>query len=425
MPKADLDLRNEVLSVLARPVKQLEILQPEFYPTKNDAFISPEHTGTVAPGGTIEPREILRLRRRIADKQRDVERRNERLKELGGPLEDDSTRGKDGTGGQNPGGGAAGGGKGSGGSGSGGGGKGQGGGGSGGGSGGGIKGPGGGGLGGGGGPAGPVGGGGGTSGDAQKDAERRRLTRMVKTLRDELAKLQAELETKVPSAKPTTEEAPERKIPELASMERVMVWSHDLDVKPQVSYRYRAVAQVFNPFFGRKRQLVSQQASFADPLVLVSAPTPWSNPIQVTPSSTFFVTGASIDGGALGLGTAEVEVYRLVEGVRRRQQFTVQPGDRIGRLVEPRRSEGGEPIDYTTDWFVVAIVEDTTVERGEQDRSKGFTVVVRQLEVGETVALRSPSADNESADRRRLMEEAFLAQPTAAAPPVGSGAAGG
>jgi len=408
IPRADIDLRNEVLATLSRPVKQFEILQPEFYPTKNDAFISPEHAGTTTPGVEIEPRDILRLRRRIADKDREIARRDERLKEIGGPLEDDATRGRDSGGSQGSGGS-------DGGRGAGGGGRGPGGGGGGGG-----RGPGGGGgL--GGGPAGGTGaGGGGASGDAQKDAERRRLTRLLKSLREDRERLQADLESKVPSAKPDDAEAVVRTIADLASMERVMVWCHDVKVSPEVSYRYRAVAQVFNPFFERKRQLVSQQSSYSDPLVLVSAPTAWSEPVQVTPSSTFFVTGGSLDGGALGLGTVEVEVYRLVEGVRRRQEFTVQPGDRIGRLVEPRRSEGGDAVDYTTDWFVVAIVEDTAVERAEHDRSKGYVVVVRQLEVGDGVNLRSPDSDSGSSDRRRLMEEAVLAQPTVTAPPSGT-----
>jgi len=401
IPNASVELRNEILGTLARAVKQLEILQPEFYPTKNDSFVAP---GVTSDGGAsgkgVEPREILRLRQRIVNAERRLMKLVETLTEAGGALGDDPKGA--------PGGGASGGDGRRGGGGSGGGGPPP------------RGGSGGGGIGGGGGV---MGGGGAGSGDAQKDALRRQLTKRVKAATEEIAKFKAELEAKVPSAAKPAADAEEdsKRLADLATLDRIMVWAHDLDVKPQASYRYRCIAEAFNPYFGRKHQLVGQQASFADAMVIRSAPSSWSNPVQVTPSSTFFVTSASTDGGALGLGTAEIEVYRLVEGVRRRQQFTLQPGDRIGRVVEPRRNEGGDSVDFTTDWFLVAIVEDSAAEGRDQDRAKGFFVVVRQMQGDDEIGLRSPLQDSESIDRRRLMEEAVTGQPTASGAPAAGG----
>lgn len=410
IPRADLDLRNEVLAKLARPPLQFEILQPDFYPTKNEAIFTEERlaaAGTATPG---ESREIARLRQRISDRQRQLALREEELRAAGGPLDEEpQQRGGDG----------ARGGSGSGGSGEGGrrGGGAGGGGGLGGGSGGGL---------GGGGPmggGGAMGGAGGPSGDPAKDALRRRLTRLVKQLKEEIASLTAQLEEKVPSARRSgdQEDSATKTLPDLATLDRVMVWAHDVAVRPQATYRYRAFVEVYNPFFGRKSQLVPQQASYAASLVLRSEPSAWSQPVQVTPSSTFFVTNATTEGGALGLGTADIEVFRLVEGVRRRHQFTVQPGDRIGRVVEPRRNETGPSIDFTTDWFVVAILEDLTLDRAETERARACMVVVRRVDGGDEIVLRSPPADAESPDRRRLIEESQAA-PTAGVGGGGSGA---
>lgn len=424
IPTADIALRDTVLGELGKPVMQLEILQPDFYPTKNDAYITPDHVNANAADTAPEPRDILRLRSRIKERERDLAKKEQRLKDIGGPLEDEPKKpgegGKGGAGGT--GGGGFGGSGGSGGGGSGGGGSG-GRGGRGGGGGGGMGGGKGGGMGGGGsmGESAPPAGGGGT--DEKNNAERRGLTKKVKALKEELGKLREELETKVPTPKkPEGDAEEETKIVDISALETIMVWAHDLTVKPQISYRYRCVVEVFNPFFGHRRQLVPQQASYSDALVLKSEPSSWSNPVQVTPPSTFFVTGASTEGGALGMGTAVVEVYRIVEGVRRRSEFSVQPGERIGKLLDPKKSEGGDAVDFTTDWYVVAIVADSTVEHGDSDRSKGAIVVVRQIAAGESVDLRSPGVESDSADRRRLFEESEIGQPTASAAPPAGGA---
>lgn len=397
IPNADVDLRNEVLAVLAQPERQLEILQPDFYPTKNDSFISPVHASST-PERSAEPREIQRLRQRLSRAQAQLTKAEEALKEAGGPVADPPPK--------EGGGGASGRGDGD---------KNR-------------RGGGGGSRGGGGPPGGGMGGGGSGGGGAgftdrpadgqQSESARRILTRRVKNLQEDVERFKSELEAKAPS--PSKEGDAEktadavRTIVDLSTTDRLLVWTHDLNVRPEVSYRYRCIVAAFNPFFGRQRQLVNQQASLADSLVIRSAPGPWSNPVEVTPSSTFFVTSASAEGGALGLGTAEFEVYRLIEGVRRRQQFTVQPGERIGRLVEPRRADGGDAIDFTTDWFLVAIVEDPSLERSELDRSKSYIVVVRQMNVTEDgTMLRSPTSDSESGDRRRLMEETVVEQAAA------------
>lgn len=429
---ADLTLRDQVMRQLASPARQLEILQPAFYDTRNDSFIQPGSAPEAGAANLAEAREIMKVRRRLDDVVRDIAKTDEKLKEAGGPLEPDDLRKKDkdqnkggagapagGGGGFGGAGGPAGGSGGSGGSGSGGG---SGGNGKRGGGGGNVPPPGGGGLGGGGGGGvmGPPPGSGAGAGDDSKKELRLRLTRKLKELKETAARYQKDLDAKAPAAAPKEGE----KTPTVTDINRedtIPIWAHDLDVKPESTYRYRCIVQVYNPFFGRKRQLVPQQVGLSDAFVLASEASGWSNPVQVTPPFIFFVTGAAAEGGSLDLGTAEVEVYRLIEGVRKRQQFTVQPGDRIGRVVTPRKTEGGAPVDFTTDWYVLAIVEDLAGDRGPADRQRPAFVLVRRAGQDERLELRVPVTDSENADRRRLQDEAALA-PTAAAPPEKTGA---
>ena len=112
--------------------------------------------------------------------------------------------------------------------------------------------------------------------------------------------------------------------------------------------------------------------------------------------------------GRLGLGYAKIELYRFHDGERRLETVVVQPGDRIAASTE--RARGNEtPVDFSTEWFVVDVVEDSASDRGER---RGANVVVRRM--GDSgLEVRSPKADMADEDRIRFNDESESARTAA------------
>ncbi|MBL9150308.1 MAG: hypothetical protein JNM94_16590 [Phycisphaerae bacterium] len=387
IPKADANLRQSVFTEFAQRDRILAVLQPDFLPTKGNSFSSTLILGAKdnAPtnaAGSNDADEVRSLRRQASRLADDVARVEEELKPLGGPLEEETPeqrrerekRERDAERGTGSGGSGGGGG------------------------GGGVAPPGGGGLGGGQGPGKRQG-----SGDAEENKQKRRqLTKKLNTLKGKLDKINAQLAKLAPGQQV---QAGTVNAIDLSKDESVFVWAHDIDVVTGGTYRYRCRADLLNPFFARKRQLVKEQAGLADNFVMASAVSEWGEPITVQPSVSFFVTDASPGDGRLGLGYAKVEVYRFFDGQRRSESFTVQPGDRIGGKSE-RAKGGATPVDFTTDWYVVDIVESGG---GDRDNRAGTRVVVRRIdESGSEV--RTPSGDTTDSDRTRYQDEVTSAR---------------
>jgi hypothetical protein len=218
---------------------------------------------------------------------------------------------------------------------------------------------------------------------------------------------------------------------DLASADSIVVWAHDLGVKAGQEYRYRAVAKVYNPFFTNGALLVDAQRKLADSFTLSSPVSEWSQPVRVLPPVLFFVTDAQAGEGKLGMGQAKVEIWRYFDGERRKQSFTVQPGDALG---------GGKTVDgieYDTGYFLVDVYAESSGDRGSADR-KPSTVVVVQNTLGDRYELRLPSDDSVSTVRKNFeveLESAKLASSkqeaesdTKSTPPKapgGSGSSGG
>ncbi len=378
---ADVGLRDEMYRLLAQKEKVLEILQPEFITTKGNTFSPSVVLGKEeGPNDGGENPELRRLKLAYNRKVVDRDRTYAQVKDLGGPCEppksDDREKDKEKKRGDDEGKGTGGGGAGGGG---------------------GAKAPGGGGLGGGG-----MSGGKNNSGRTKDDEEKCvRLTKKWKELDSQVQKLEADLKRLAPNA----DLAAKANVIDLSKDSMLTVWAHDIWVKPGATYRYRCRVDLYNPFFARKRQLVPDQQKLSDAFVLPSAISEWGDPVTVEPPVRFFVTDATESGGRLGLGSAKIELYRFFDGVRRTETIHVQPGDRIGGVVEKRR-EGGA-IDFSTDWYVVDIVDD-----GGSDRQKGAQVLVRRID-DPTLVVRASSADAGSPDRQRFMDEVQAAKDAA------------
>ena len=238
------------------------------------------------------------------------------------------------------------------------------------------------------------------------DSDRRKrlgLTKRLRSIEAEISRLERQLAALNPEA--VIEDAAAGQATELADValeEELLVWTHDIGVEAGKTYRYRSRVLVFNPFFARGRQLLEEQRGLAESFEIASKASAWSKPVQVSPPVEFFVVRASDTGGSMGLGEARIELYRYENGARRTQQFTVQPGERIGRRV----SLGGDTVDFATEWYLVDVVDDPSAAGGSGlDQEDDATVVCRRLD-GTEMRIQVPSPQLVSPQRTRLRVDA-------------------
>ena len=386
------DVRDEVFALLGSDDNQKEVLQPTFYDTVNGAFVSPTllaDAGDSAASGTDvgATRRNLQLQTQLQDKQRRAQTLRSELEKLGGPFDEEAERKKeearkkderDQKDAEKAG--SKGGGKGG-------------------------SGP------GGGGPGGSMSGKNNSSaGDEQKEAKRKLAERKTKTavlrrVETEIASLEKSLGATASSGAGSVA----TKAPTLGSLDELLVWGHDLEVTPGSTYQYRCTARIYNPFFGKGNQLVQKQADkgLASQFTIDSQASEWSAPITVSPDVRFFVTRALVSDGSLALGSAQIEVYKLLGGKWRRSETSVQPGERIGRV----DNKGAQPVDFTTQYFVVDVVEDLDTSRGPstagKERRPGLVVVGSITGTG--TEIRVPYSDFENPDRLDLRAKAEAA----------------
>ena len=403
---AGASLRDDVFQILGVDENQEEVLQPSFYDTVNGAFVSPEvlaEAATASAGGAPDQaaaqRRMMQLQTQLIDRRRRADALRAELGKIGGlwdeekerKAEEDRKREERERKKNEKGGGGGGGGGG---------------------------GPGGGGLGGGGAMSG--------KGSSQTDdkeikkqqAERRSKTAQLKRIESEIARIEGELGAAAPK-----EGTPAAAAPTLASKDELLVWGHDLEVEPGKTYQYRCRVRVYNPFFARKNMLVEEQQDLglADRVALDSPVSPWSGEIRVSQSLRCFLTRATVGDGTGNLGSARFEVYRLVDGKWRVSDVSVQPGERIGR---PDAKNGG--IDFTTDYYVIDVVEDIAgaaksearpASGGVRER-RGMVVIGSITEPG--LRIRIPAEDMADPDRMKLREQASTARASAGDSPDGA-----
>ncbi|MBC23148.1 MAG: hypothetical protein CMJ32_04440 [Phycisphaerae bacterium] len=356
----DSALRDEIFFTLAKPSQQRELLQPPFYQSHNDNFKGSRAGFAVSASDEASriPQECQELLEEQKARQAKIDDLAERLEELGGPVRDDESDPDDGRGGSS-----------------------------------------GGGLGGGG-----LGGGGfsgkkstgGKSTDGKNFNARKNLT---KRLQNENEKLQETLDSIAQNCPMLLEESVEEvQIVDLATVDQIEAWCHDVTIEPDKSYRYRSRVRIYNPFFARETQLSAEQADLSDQFVLESVASEWSVPISITPDMSLFVGSASPEGGKLGMGRATIEIFRLKEGERIRESFSVQPGDRIGA----GQGNGGGAGDFLTDWYVVDIIRDPADT--SSNNPVGIVVLGNVNDPGQR-QIRYPARDKASQARQDLIED--------------------
>lgn len=375
--------RLEMLNELNNQAAQAEIIQPAFYPMKGAQWIRPEPRREGENLGE-DMFQALEYRAQIRTLDLQIEQLSQRLDEIGGPLDppDDEDRGnRPNRPTQPPGGGGGGGGM----------------------------------LGGGGGGGMDLGGGGsgdeGNAEDRRKEANDRNRIRMTARLRQFEStrdRIQQRLDDLVREKNLVLDAGQAAwELPDLQTDEFVPVWGHDIFVKPRSVYRYRMHVEVYNPFFGKNRQLMESQAQLAEKLSIASATSSWSPPVRIPDNTRYFVTSGAAANQASGAGNATVEVYRMKDGQWFVQSFNVSPGDPIGR--EIRRSDMSS-IDFRTGAYMLDVVspigEGGSGMPGRSSKSDVYIVT----EAGETVR-RDPERDMLSLERLRLKAMASPSSP--------------
>src|ERR1043165_1699439 len=107
----------------------------------------------------------------------------------------------------------------------------------------------------------------------------------------------------------------------------VHLWGHDLTAEPGKTYRYRVKVVVTNPAFGRNGALVAEQQDLAKTPVIESAPSAWTDPVNVLADKYFFITSAT-EGDSQSPARATAELYQFFYGYYRKSQpLYLEPGD--------------------------------------------------------------------------------------------------
>ncbi|MCC6680730.1 MAG: hypothetical protein IT445_07495 [Phycisphaeraceae bacterium] len=175
----------------------------------------------------------------------------------------------------------------------------------------------------------------------------------------------------------------------------VRVWAHDLTIQRGHTYRYRLMVSVVNPLFRENRVQADQKAENYNKISLGPseqelAAAPWTDPVVIESEFNFFLVSAAQQQ------VATVEVWRYFDGMPRKADFTIQPGDPIGR---PSQIDGLS-IDMNVGAVLVDLVPQTT------RTGVGGTTRMLYIQPGQPQILsRSMEQDRDSDERLRLQNE--------------------
>lgn len=299
---------------------------------------------------------------------------------------------------------------------------------------------------------------------AEKSADERReeqrkanIDRRIKALEEDRTKKEARLRELGVAAAPApgapaggapAPAAPTTEVKPIESLEDLVVWAHDVTAAPGHVYQYRLRVAVTNPLFGNARQLHADSQSGATSPVIVSQPSPWSEPIGVSGDTRVYFTSAFSQPdatGALGgpdAAGASVELWKFYYGYWRRAKATLKPGDALAAAIATPAAfqkvweiaPGAKPADAALagekpapDKVPVDVggflldVAAVALESGGGQNKGGWQVLYRDAEG--RVVMRSPDHDAASMDRK-VLEASDLAAADATLAMPGTRSAG-
>jgi hypothetical protein len=165
----------------------------------------------------------------------------------------------------------------------------------------------------------------------------------------------------------------------LLERDDVPLWTTDIDVQPGATYRYRMRYDILNPFAGKANRLNATQKPLAEPLVVASPWSDWSEPVEVPDSTYFFVVNANPAQAGTPVARAGIELYRYYDGYWRRSDASVEPGDVVARSLTITRD-------------VVEVDRPTGPRPGGREGEEGgrSTVTTTEQAVTERIVLEAP-----------------------------------
>ncbi|QQE11469.1 hypothetical protein JD969_18545 [Planctomycetota bacterium] len=178
---------------------------------------------------------------------------------------------------------------------------------------------------------------------------------------------------------------------------RVMkVWAHDITIQPGKTYRYRVIVSVLNPLFSQHRVSADQKAANNYKLALIPSEEErvageWTEAVTPDPQSYFFLVGNSAS-------SARVEVWALNRGKWLRKEFTFEPGDEIGGIIEDD-SDGRDKIEIPVSSGAV-MVDMIAASKG---RNAQLLYVDPE---SNAISYRDANSDKDSPTRIRIQNEA-------------------
>ena len=146
--------------------------------------------------------------------------------------------------------------------------------------------------------------------DEQAKRKRRSLTRDLDEQNEKIKKALEKLREIAPDSellKSDNDAGSESIAMDLLTDETILTWTHDLDVVSGKTYRYRAKASFYSPFFARAFQLDADQENLSMDPTIVTQEGQWGEPVSLDSGTQFFVKEADpVSGDELGEATIEV-----------------------------------------------------------------------------------------------------------------------
>lgn len=186
------------------------------------------------------------------------------------------------------------------------------------------------------------------------------------------------------------------------------IWAHDITARAGMTYRYRVYVAVQNPLFHRTQLHPDQRKEFFNKLSLYSEPSPWSASVTIDQEMYYFMVAANS-----GNQSATVEVWRIFNGSWRPQEFVVQAGDAIGKVVNMNAGPAPFPVDYRLNALAVDV--DLTAAKAGLNTTTARLLVLPGA--SDRIVARVMEDDRDDAVRARLRAEAAAASAPVAAGP--------
>ncbi|MBI1368094.1 MAG: hypothetical protein GC162_05510 [Planctomycetes bacterium] len=134
-------------------------------------------------------------------------------------------------------------------------------------------------------------------------------------------------------------------------VDKISIWSSDLNAKPGKTYRYKMRVVVTNVLFNKPDLPEDQKKANADKFLVESTWSAWSKPVKVEQTRYYFATNASPQPAP---GQATLEVWRFYNGQWRSQEFAVRPGGPIGATIPVAMEDGAKhDVNFFTGDYVV------------------------------------------------------------------------